>query len=174
MRPVGIKNQKERLHMKQTNRISKKLIALVAAAVMFVSAGAGAMHPSDRSYAPVVASAAALSQLGRLSTTVSSGAKSRNIGNHNYTWGARDTNTRNWADNSKSCLARNSDGTYTRAEYIDDKLVIETYTSAFSLKSTKRLPPPYWYGVSKSTTITPLLTEREPLKTSVKPSSLKA
>ena len=125
--------------MKQTNRISKKLIALVAAAVMFVSAGAGAMHPSDRSYAPVVASAAALSQLGRLSTTVSSGAKSRNIGNHNYTWGARDTNTRNWADNSKSCLARNSDGTYTRAEYIDDKLVIETYTSAFSLKSTKTL-----------------------------------
>ena len=118
----------------------KKLLAVFAAAALFVSAGAGIFPAAGGTFPALAVSAAGeTTQLGKLSVTVSAGAKSYNIGSHNYNWSGREINTWNWADTAQSALAANADGTFTRAECIGESVTVETYTAAFALQSSRTI-----------------------------------
>ena len=120
----------------------KKIIALVSAAVMFGSMSTGVLAASKTgSASPSVKAELSGSQLSSFIVMATDGAKSHNIGAHSYNWGSRTENTWNWADPAYSYLAANSDGSFTRVEYIDEKLVIENYSSALKLTSSKSLSP---------------------------------
>ena len=120
----------------------KKIIALLAAAVMFGSMSTGVLAASKTSSAsPSVNAELSGSRLSSFIVMATDGAKSHNIGTHSYNWSGRAENTWNWANPAKSYLAANSDGSFTRVEYIGEKLVIENYSSALKLTSSKSLSP---------------------------------
>ena len=118
----------------------KKLTALLIAAAMFCSMGTGVLAASKKGTAsPSVKAELSGSQLSGFITMALDGAKSHNIGTHSYNWSGRDENAWNWSSPSNSYLAANSDGTFTRVEYISEKLVIENYSSALRLTSSDSL-----------------------------------
>ena len=120
----------------------KRIIALLAAAVMFGSMSTGVLAASKTgSVSPSVKAELSGSQLSSLIVMATDGAKSRNIGTHSYNWRGRTENSWNWANPSQSYLTANSDGSFTRVEYIGEKLVIENYSSALKLTSSKSLSP---------------------------------
>ena len=120
----------------------KRIIAMLAAAVMFGSMSSGVFAASKTGSASSVTKAELSgSQLSSFIVMAADSAKSHNIGTHSYNWSSRAENSWNWADPAKSYLAANSDGSFTRVEYIGEKLVIENYSSALKLTSSKSLTP---------------------------------
>ncbi len=63
-------------------------------------------------------------------TVSTKGIKSNNASSNNYTV---------WSKVVNSYLLQNSDGTFTRAEFVDNQVVLETYSSDGTLKSTKKI-----------------------------------
>ena len=117
----------------------KKWLALLLTAAMFLSAGTGALAASKKDAAPSAQRELSGSELSEYIVMATDSAKSHNIGAHSYNWNGRAENAWNWADPAQSFLAANSDGTFTRVEHIGEELVIENYSSALALKSTKKL-----------------------------------
>ena len=118
----------------------KKILALLAAAVMFGSMGTGAYAATKSdSASPSLKAELSGSQLSNFTVVAVDSAKSHNIGAHSYQWNGYRENAWNWAETAKSYLVANSDGTFIRLENIGESIVIENYSSALSLKSTKKL-----------------------------------
>ena len=128
----------------------KKIVSLLAAAALFCSMGTGVLAASKTGTAsPAAMNELSGSQLSSYIVTATDGAKSHNIGAHSYQWNGRAENSWNWIENPKSYLFANADGTFTRVEYIGEKLVVENYSSSLSLTSSKSLSPelPIFGGV---------------------------
>ncbi|MBQ9902519.1 MAG: hypothetical protein IJM51_09100 [Clostridia bacterium] len=120
----------------------KKLLSITLAAAMFLSVGTGLSANAKTISSPVTGSRELSgSELSDYIVMAVDSAKSHNIGSHSYNWNGMAENAWNWAVPSHSFLAANADGTFTRVEYIGEELIIENYSSALALKSTKKLSP---------------------------------
>ena len=120
----------------------KRIISVIAAAILFCSAGAAVYAGAARGTAsPSVKNELSGSQLSEFIVMAPDGTKSHNIGGHSYNWSSYPQNSWNWADNAKSYLTAGADGTFTRVEYIGKKLVVEKYSSDFRPGAVSSIQP---------------------------------